>query len=109
MGKEIVEQALIIRGSAGPILITGCAHPGIVEIARVATDLAGEPLHLVLGGFHLYKKNETAVEEIAVALKRLGVERVAPCHCTGMTAMKILQNSFADASVDVKVGTEIVL
>ena len=109
MGKEIVEQALIIRGPAGPTLITGCAHPGIVEIARVATDLAGEPLHLVLGGFHLYKKNKPEVEEIAVALKRLGVKRIAPCHCTGMAAMKTLQNAFADASVDVKVGTEIVL
>ncbi|MCK4681538.1 MBL fold metallo-hydrolase [Candidatus Bipolaricaulota bacterium] len=109
LGKEIVEQALIIRGSAGPILITGCAHPGIVEIARVATDLARESLHLVLGGFHLYKKTEPEVEEIASALKRLGVKRIAPCHCTGMAAMKTLQNAFADAGVEVKVGTEIVL
>jgi 7,8-dihydropterin-6-yl-methyl-4-(beta-D-ribofuranosyl)aminobenzene 5'-phosphate synthase len=109
LGKEIVEQALIIRGFAGPMLITGCAHPGIVEIARVATDLAGEPLHLVLGGFHLYKKNGAAVEEIAAALKRLGVKRIAPCHCTGIAAMKVLQNSFGDASIDVKVGSELVL
>jgi 7,8-dihydropterin-6-yl-methyl-4-(beta-D-ribofuranosyl)aminobenzene 5'-phosphate synthase len=109
LGKEIVEQALIIRGSAGPMLITGCAHPGIVEIARVATDLAGKPLHLVLGGFHLYKKNGAAVKEIAAALKRLGVKKVAPCHCTGIAAMKVLQNSFGDASIDVKVGSELVL
>jgi len=109
LGKEIVEQALIIRGSAGPTLITGCAHPGIVEIARVATDLAGEPLHLVLGGFHLYKKSKPEVEEVAVALKRLGVRRIAPCHCTGKRGIEILQNAFADASIDVKVGTEIVL
>jgi 7,8-dihydropterin-6-yl-methyl-4-(beta-D-ribofuranosyl)aminobenzene 5'-phosphate synthase len=109
MGKEIVEQALIIRGSVGPTLITGCAHPGIVEIARVATDLAGEPLHLVLGGFHLYKKNKPEVEEIAVTLKRLEVERIAPCHCTGMAAIKTLHHAFGDASIDVKVGTEILL
>jgi len=109
LGEAIKEQSLIIEGKDGPILITGCAHPGIIEIARVATDLAGGPLHLVLGGFHLYKKNEAAVEEIAVALKRLGVKGIAPCHCTGMAAMKTLQNAFANASVDVKVGTEIVL
>jgi 7,8-dihydropterin-6-yl-methyl-4-(beta-D-ribofuranosyl)aminobenzene 5'-phosphate synthase len=109
LGKEIVEQALIIRGSAGPTLITGCAHPGIVEIARVATDLAGGPLRLVLGGFHLYKKNKPEVEKIASTLKRLGVERIAPCHCTGKRAIEILRNAFADANVDVKVGTEIAL
>ena len=109
MGKEIVEQALIIRGSEGPTLITGCAHPGIVEIVRVATDLAGEPLHLVLGGFHLYKKNKPEVEEIGVALKRFGVKKIAPCHCTGENAIKILRESFGSDSLEVLVGTEIAL
>jgi len=109
MGKEIVEQALIIRGSAGPTLITGCAHPGIVEIVRVATDLAGEPLHLVLGGFHLYEKNKPEVEEIGVALKRLGVKTIAPCHCTGENAIKILRETFGSDSMEVLVGTEIAL
>jgi len=42
-------------------------------------------------------------------LKRLGVKRIAPCHCTGKRAIEILQNTFADASIDVKVGAEIVL
>jgi len=109
MGKDIVEQALVIRGSTGPTLITGCAHPGIVEIARVATDLAGEPLHLVLGGFHLYKKNKHEVEGIAIALKRLGVKRIAPCHCTGDNAIKILREAFGSDSMEVLVGTEIAL
>jgi len=109
LGKEIVEQALIVRGSAGPTLITGCAHPGIIEIARVATKLVGEPLYLVLGGFHLYKKNEAEVKEIASALKRLRVKRIAPCHCTGKHAIEILQNAFGDASIDVKVGSQISL
>ena len=107
LGKKIVEQSLIVKGDEGPVLITGCAHPGIVEIARVATEIVGKPLQLVLGGFHLYKKNEAAVGEIAAALKELGVKRVAPCHCTGLKAMKVLKESFGTAYLVIKVGSEV--
>ena len=107
MGTSIVEQALIVEGVAGPILITGCAHPGIVEIVRVATDIARGPLHLVLGGFHLYKTSDEDVEKIASLLKELGVERIAPCHCTGGRAMEILKGAFGAASIDIKAGSEI--
>lgn len=109
LGKKIVEQSLIITTDSGPILITGCAHPGIVNIVHVATKLTGRPLYLVLGGFHLYKKNEAEVKEIAAALKKLGVAKIAPCHCTGKAAIKTLQNAFGDAGIEVKVGSEIAL
>ena len=107
LGEKIVEQSLIVKGDEGPVLITGCAHPGIVEIARSATKIVGKPLQLVLGGFHLYKKNEAAVGEIAAALKELGVKRVAPCHCTGLKAMEVLKESFGTAYLVIKVGSEV--
>lgn len=107
LGKKIVEQSLIVEGEKGPVLITGCAHPGIVEIARSATKIVGKPLQLVLGGFHLYGKVAAEVEEIAASLKELGVKRVAPCHCTGLKAMKVLKESFGTAYLVIKVGSEV--
>ncbi len=107
LGTEIVEQSLLIEGTDGPILITGCAHPGIVRIARVATALAGRPLSLVVGGFHLGAKKEAEVRGIAAALRGLGVARVGPCHCTGGRAIVILAEEFADQFVDVRAGTRI--
>lgn len=109
LGKDIAEQALLIRGPAGPTLITGCAHPGIVEIVRVATELAGGDLHLVLGGFHLYKKNEHEIRQIASALQKLGVKKVGPCHCTGERAIGLLQDVYGANGLDVMAGTTIAL
>jgi 7,8-dihydropterin-6-yl-methyl-4-(beta-D-ribofuranosyl)aminobenzene 5'-phosphate synthase len=49
------DQALIlnVRGK-GLVVLTGCGHAGVVNIARYARRLTGDqPLHALLGGFHL--------------------------------------------------------
>ena len=50
---NIPEQALLIRTEEGLVIITGCSHPGIVRIVDNAIELTGDPVYLVLGGFHL--------------------------------------------------------
>jgi len=107
LGDEIKEQSLIVDGKDGLVLITGCAHPGIVNIAQRASALAQKSLSLVLGGFHLYAKSDAQVKEIAEELQKLGVNRVAPCHCTGDRAIEVLANTFSAAFVPVKAGTVI--
>jgi len=107
LGEKIVEQSLIVKGDEGPVLITGCAHPGIVEIARSATKIVGKPLRLVLGGFHLYGKKAAEVEEIAADLKRIGVKQIAPCHCTGERVMELLGRTFGKRYLAIKVGSEV--
>ncbi len=109
MGKEIVEQALIISTSAGPILITGCAHPGIVGIARVTTQIAKKPLSLVIGGFHLYKSKDDEIKNIVDAFRKLGVQQIGPCHCTGERAIVILREAFGPGGLEVMAGTQIAL
>ncbi len=109
LGQEIVEQALIVAGDDGPVLITGCAHPGIVRIVQEATGLAGQPLALLIGGFHLFSTADSQVREIAAQLKRLGVERIGPCHCTGDRAIAILAGEFSDCYIDVRAGTKVAI
>ncbi len=109
MGRAIPEQALLIDGTDGPALVTGCAHMGIVKLARRATQLAGAPLSLIVGGFHLYKEKRQAIERIALDLVELGVRRVGACHCTGDEATSILRDAYGAGFVDVAVGTRIEL
>ena len=72
------EQSLIIDSKKGLVVITGCAHPGIVNIVRRAKELMRrDKVYLVLGGFH--HPPLSCVKEF----KRLQVEKVAPSHCTG--------------------------
>jgi len=76
-------------------------------MVEVATDIGSRCPQLVLGGFHLLRKKAAEVQAIAAQLKQLGVKQIAPCHCTGERATAILREAFADASIEVGVGTEI--
>ncbi|MEA3355727.1 MAG: MBL fold metallo-hydrolase [Candidatus Bipolaricaulota bacterium] len=107
MGREIKEHSLIIACEQGPFLITGCAHPGIVNIARKATELTGRPLSLIIGGFHLGAKQDAEVRRIADGLKGLDIERVAPCHCTGEKAIGILEEEFGEGYLKTEAGSKI--
>jgi len=107
--RRIPEQALLIDGSEGPVLITGCAHPGIVGMARRAIELAGRPLALLLGGFHLLRKKEDEIGREIDHLIKLDIGRIAPCHCTGEKAISAMRNAFGERFLDVRAGSRIAL
>ncbi|GAF90446.1 unnamed protein product, partial [marine sediment metagenome] len=68
----------------GLIVITGCAHPGIVNIVKKAKELLTSEVYLVLGGFHLCWMNLSQVKRIIDGVKEEGVKKVAPSpifHC----------------------------
>jgi 7,8-dihydropterin-6-yl-methyl-4-(beta-D-ribofuranosyl)aminobenzene 5'-phosphate synthase len=83
----IPEQAFVIPTASGLVVLTGCAHPGIVAIAQRAVALFGLRVYLVLGGFHLAAKSAPEVQGIIAEFRRLGVRSVGPMHCTGEQAI----------------------
>ncbi len=84
MGAKISEQALIIDTQDGLAVVTGCAHPAIVtSLQRVRAINPGKPMVLVMGGFHLMFHSPDQIASIVDDFRRMGVERVAPSHCTG--------------------------
>ena len=80
--------------AAGPLLITGCAHPGLADMVERAAQQAAKPINMVLGGFHLSTLSAGDVHSLAERLKELGVVRCAPAHCTGERATAILREEF---------------
>ena len=109
MGVWIKEQSLLIRTGRGIIVITGCAHPGIVNIVKRAKELLGNDVLLVVGGFHLIGNSEQSIREIISNLKDLGVKYVAPCHCSGDLARKLFKEEYKERYVNAGVGKVIVL
>jgi 7,8-dihydropterin-6-yl-methyl-4-(beta-D-ribofuranosyl)aminobenzene 5'-phosphate synthase len=109
MGRSTPEQALVIQTDQGLVIITGCAHPGIVEIVEQARTLMGGQVRLVLGGFHLRSKSETEIDGILRAFGLLGVEQVAPCHCTGDRAIAMFAAEYGENFVQAGVGKVIIL
>ncbi|KPL20229.1 MAG: hypothetical protein AMJ93_12445 [Anaerolineae bacterium SM23_84] len=104
MGVNIPEQGLVLKTTQGLVVITGCAHPGIAQMVRRAKDVGQDDIHLVLGGFHLGGASPAQVRQICETFWELGVQSVAPCHCTGERAMEILATEFGDDYVTAGVG-----
>jgi 7,8-dihydropterin-6-yl-methyl-4-(beta-D-ribofuranosyl)aminobenzene 5'-phosphate synthase len=104
---SIREQALVLETQAGLVIITGCAHPGVDKIVRQARDQFEQPIYLVLGGFHLSSYSTGRVDRIINNLKDLGVEQVAPCHCTGDNAINQFRNAFGEDFLKIGVGAEL--
>jgi len=83
LGYSLKEQSLVIKTEAGLTIITGCAHPGIVEIVEHAARVFKEEVYLLIGGFHLMGHSPSELRKIAGSLERLKVKKIAPCHCSG--------------------------
>ena len=102
------DQALVasVRGQ-GLVILTGCGHSGIVNIARYVRRLTGEDdIHALVGGFHL---SGPAFEPIIVptcdALVEFAPDYLVPTHCTGWRATHALASRFPDAFIQNCVGT----
>ncbi len=107
MGEEVEEQSLIIDTDAGAVVITGCAHNGIVEIAKRAEEILGKKIALLLGGFHLMGKDEEGIERVVSGLMELEIDYIAPTHCTGDLAKERLQEVFGERAIVVGAGKKI--
>jgi 7,8-dihydropterin-6-yl-methyl-4-(beta-D-ribofuranosyl)aminobenzene 5'-phosphate synthase len=107
MGRTIPEQALVIQTMHGLVVITGCAHPGIVAIVEQVKETFDEPVRLVLGGFHLSSKTEAEINTIIKDFRRLEVKQVAPCHCTGESAITLFAVEYGVDFIQVGVGSVI--
>jgi 7,8-dihydropterin-6-yl-methyl-4-(beta-D-ribofuranosyl)aminobenzene 5'-phosphate synthase len=89
-GTEVVdcfddELSLVAHGKEGITVITGCAHRGIVNIARQAmAAFPGLPLKALVGGFHLVEASSEGLSITSRALAALGPKAVYCAHCTGM-------------------------
>lgn len=100
MGDAMKEQALIADTSVGLVVITGCAHPGIVDIAKVARTYLGKDIYLLMGGFHLLDRDPEKNRATVAGLRQLVVRKVAPSHCTGDAAIALFRENWASDFIE---------
>ena len=109
MSRGVPEQALVIKTNQGLVVVTGCAHPGVVQVVEQAMNLFGGKVHLVLGGYHLRSKSTGELEAIMAEFRRLGVKKVAPCHCTGDQAIQMFSDEYGNDFIQAGVGRVVVV
>ncbi len=106
--ENIPEQSLVLQSPKGLVIITGCAHPGIVRlIEHVKPLFPYEPIYLTMGGFHLRSESAQNINKIVNAIQEYGVQRIAPSHCTGEAAIEIFSKQYGDNFIKSGVGRRI--
>jgi 7,8-dihydropterin-6-yl-methyl-4-(beta-D-ribofuranosyl)aminobenzene 5'-phosphate synthase len=106
------DQALVVHlKGRGLVVISGCAHSGIVNTVLYSRKITGiEPVYAILGGFHLSGPLfEPIIGDTIAALTEIGPKVLVPMHCTGWKAINHFSESFPDAFVLNSVGSKFVL
>ncbi len=103
------DLALTINTGEGLIVITGCAHRGIINTLRQAQRITGvDYVHTVIGGTHLVGSSRERLDLTIEDLKTFGIQRLGASHCTGALSAARLAMEFGDIFFFNNAGTELV-
>ncbi len=85
------EQALFFKVKGkGLVVLSGCAHPGIINTVRQAQKVSGtERIHAVMGGFHLVGAEPEKIRLTVSDMKAMKPDYIVPTHCTGFEALGV--------------------
>lgn len=107
------EQNLVIEEDGKTLLVTGCAHNGIVNILEHFHSVKGRMPNYVIGGFHL--SSRSGGNEESDMIDRIGKYLMSTkakyytCHCTGIEAYERLKSAMGDKIDYLSVGSEITI
>ena len=95
------EQVCVIKTGEGLVILSGCAHNGIMNIIEtVKKHFPGEKVYAVFGGMHLVPYNRQRVARTVEYFNNSGIKYVGACHCTGPAIADFAEkvNSYVKAS-----------
>ncbi len=108
------EHFLVIHQDGRSVLMSGCAHNGILSILDEYMNRYGKAPDVVISGFHLMKEKDyrdsevKEIEDIARELKKYPTKFVT-CHCTGTVAYGLMKEIMGDSLCYVSSGEEVSL
>jgi 7,8-dihydropterin-6-yl-methyl-4-(beta-D-ribofuranosyl)aminobenzene 5'-phosphate synthase len=106
---QIAEQSLILNTKKGLVVMTGCSHPGIVEMLKEIKTSFNKNIYMVFGGFHLLEKSDKETDTIISVMKSLGVVKCGATHCTGKKQIQLFKDAFGENYFELGVGNTITI
>lgn len=93
----------------GLVIVSGCAHSGIINTVLYAKTLTGiDKIHAVMGGFHLSGPFfEPIIDRTTQELQNLHPAFVIPTHCTGRKAIMAMEKQMPDQFILNMAGTKL--
>lgn len=108
LDKTSDEMAIAINlKDHGLIVISGCAHNGIINTVKRCQEVSGvDKVYAVIGGFHLGfpEVPRDMTGKTIEKLKEIAPKVIIPQHCTGFRATAQIMNAFPEEYVQTSVG-----
>lgn len=102
------DQAAFFETEKGTVVILGCAHSGVINTLHYIQQLTDRrPIHTVIGGMHLLHADETRMTRTIDELRQMKIQRLYPCHCTGLAAIARMWNGLPGLCLPCFIGTVI--
>jgi 7,8-dihydropterin-6-yl-methyl-4-(beta-D-ribofuranosyl)aminobenzene 5'-phosphate synthase len=107
---DIIDDSAVavnLKGK-GLVVLSGCAHAGIINTLRYAQEITGQKkIHAVMGGFHLNGADAAAVVNPTIeGLIDADPAYVIPTHCTGRKEVMEIERRMPDRFLLNMVGTK---
>ena len=108
------EHFLVVHEGGRSVLLSGCAHNGILSILDAYKEKYGDQPDAVISGFHLMKKSGYTADE-AAEIREIAEElwqyrtKFFTCHCTGVLAYEEMRKIMGEQLRYVHSGEEIEL
>lgn len=102
------EQAVFFKVKGkGLVVLSGCAHAGIVNTAKQAQKVAGtDKIHAIMGGFHLINAKPEVIQRTVTDIKAMKPDIIVPAHCTGFEAVVAFSKEMPNEFVMNTAGTQ---
>jgi len=97
------DQALVVDTPEGSIVLTGCAHSGVVNILKHVLETR-KSIRAVVGGTHLGLGDAKRLQPTIDFLEEVAPDRMIFTHCTGAKAAAAMMERFKDRFVPSQTG-----
>jgi 7,8-dihydropterin-6-yl-methyl-4-(beta-D-ribofuranosyl)aminobenzene 5'-phosphate synthase len=100
--KDIIEDdtslVMELKGK-GLIILSGCAHSGIINTVNRAREVTGiDTVHVIMGGFHInHAPSDPLVTQTVEALKKFAPRYIVPTHCTGRKSIQEIEAAMPES------------
>jgi 7,8-dihydropterin-6-yl-methyl-4-(beta-D-ribofuranosyl)aminobenzene 5'-phosphate synthase len=107
----IGEQAIVLNAKGkGLVVLSGCAHRGIVNTVMHAQKITGiDKIHAVIGGFHLTGAKPEVIQRTIADIKAIRPDYIVPTHCTGFEAISMFAREMPDQFILNTAGTRYII
>lgn len=99
------EQSLVFDTEKGLVIFNSCSHGGVINsINEVKKAFPEKNVYGYIGGFHIFKKPEAEIRELAEKIRQTGISYVCTGHCSGERGYRILHDELGDMVHQMSVG-----